>query len=155
MNCYRNYSICIDSHVITNLDSCIDDLDIQTDIYSNDKIEINSMNDDLSYIPKIRFVVDRHKQLSLVDYDSDSNMYIVIANELAESILLFIKQLESQLSLTIKQLCLLGKYFGFSPDQSALAMLKSLTAQHNQDFEKYKYLLPKFDISKRMNFFEW
>ena len=140
---------------MSDVAECIKDLNIQTKIYSDDNLQLNYQPAEEDYIPQIRFVVDRHQELSLVDYHDQNNSFIVMSNDLSEEILSLISQLENQITIFIREVSMLGKYFGFEPTTSARAMLNHLTTSNNKSYTDFEYLLPVFGKAKRMSFLEW
>lgn len=140
---------------MSDVTECVKDLEIQTKIYSDDNLQLNYQPAEEDFIPEIRFVVDRHQELSLVNYHDENNSFIVVSNDLSDAILSMISQLESQITLFIREVSMLGKYFGFEPSTSARAMLKHLSTSNNQSYADFDYLLPTFGKSKRMSFLEW
>ena len=134
---------------------CLKDLNIQTKIYSDENIQINHQPASEDFIPQLRFVVDRHQELSLADYHNEDDTFIVMSNDLSDAILSLISQLESQITIFIREISILAKYFGFDPSTSARAMLTHLTTTNNQSYTDFEYLLPIFGKAKRMSFLEW
>ena len=134
---------------------CVKDLNIQTKIYSDENIQINHQPASEDFIPQIRFVVDRHQELSLVDYHNENDTFIVMSNDLSDAILSLKSQLENQITIFIREIAILAKYFGFDPAASASDMLTHLTTTNNQNYSDYEYLLPVFGKAKRMSFLEW